>query len=136
VNIDPIIPYVTDSQEMLKELVDRCADSGVGFISAGMLRLRSDIWARIKSFLISINRNDIIKKMEQIYFNNITKSSCYFLADKAYSEPVIEFVRNCVERRCVKFGFPFESSPGLEEVSCGGVLTPKKLQASILEYVG
>ena len=25
--------------------------------------------------------------------------------------------------------------PGLEEVSCGGVLVPKKLQASILEYV-
>ncbi len=120
---------------MLKELVDRCVDSGARYTSAGMLRLRSDIWARIKSFLISVNRNDIIKKMEKIYFANIVKSSCYFLADKAYSDPILEFVKDCVERRCVTFGFPFESSPGLQEVSCGGVLTPKKLQASILEYL-
>jgi len=135
VNIDPIIPCITDSQEMLKELVDQCADAGVRFISAGMLRLRSDIWGRTKSFLVSIGRNDIIKKMEKIYFSNITKSSYYFLADKAYSEPIIEFVKASVKRRHITVGFPFESSVGLEEVSCGGVLTPKKLQASILEYV-
>jgi hypothetical protein len=73
--------------------------------------------------------------MEKIYFSNIVKSSYYFLADKAYSEPIIGFVKDYIERRCIRFGFPFESSPSLEEVSCGHVLTSKKLQASILEYV-
>lgn len=135
VNIDPIIPCITDSYAMLKELVDQCADNGARFISAGMLRLRSDIWSRMKSFMLSINRNDIVKKFEKIYFDNMVKSSSYILPDRSYSEPIIEFVKKCVGRRDVTFGFPFESSLGLEEVSCGNVLSAKKLQASILEYV-
>lgn len=135
VNIDPIIPCINDSYDMLEELVNQCVDNGARFVSAGVLRLRNDIWSRMKAFLLSINRNDIIKKFEKIYFYNIIKSSSYIIPDKSYSEPLISFVKECVEKRNITFGFPFESSPRLEEVSCGNILSPKKLQASILEYV-
>jgi DNA repair photolyase len=31
VNIDPILPLITDSQDHVQEIVDSCYDAGVGF---------------------------------------------------------------------------------------------------------
>jgi DNA repair photolyase len=51
VNIDPLLPLITDSPDHVQEIVDCCYDAGVGYVFVALLRLRSDIWERMKIIL-------------------------------------------------------------------------------------
>lgn len=44
INIDPIIPFLTDNKEELYQIVKLSKENGAKFISAGILRIRKDIW--------------------------------------------------------------------------------------------
>lgn len=45
--IDPIIPYVNDDAEMLKELINKLADAGVMQVTASTLKVKADILRRV-----------------------------------------------------------------------------------------
>src|SRR6185312_15862577 len=51
VNVDPIMPLITDSERELRALVDACRAAGVGHVFGAVLRMRTDIWERMKSVL-------------------------------------------------------------------------------------
>jgi DNA repair photolyase len=51
VNIDPLIPLITDDPDHVHEVVDRSYDVGVRYLFGALLRLRSDIWERMKIIL-------------------------------------------------------------------------------------
>ena len=58
VNIDPILPLITDSKYDLEKILDTAVSSGVKFISGAIVRLRSDIWERLKSILERLKISD------------------------------------------------------------------------------
>ena len=51
VNIDPILPLITDSEEDIESIVDSCNRSGVDYVFGAFLRLRADIWERMQIIL-------------------------------------------------------------------------------------
>ena len=51
VNIDPILPLITDSEEDIESIVDSCNRSGVDYVVGAFLRLRADILERMQIIL-------------------------------------------------------------------------------------
>ncbi len=43
VNIDPIIPLITDSSNDIESILDNCHSAGVRYVVSATLRLRADI---------------------------------------------------------------------------------------------
>jgi DNA repair photolyase len=58
VNIDPIIPLVTDNEQELDCLVSTCREAGVRHVFGAPLRLRTDIWERMKLVLRLLEFSD------------------------------------------------------------------------------
>lgn len=48
VNIDPIIPLITDSNENMNSIISLCQQTGIRNVFGAFLRLRYDIWNRLK----------------------------------------------------------------------------------------
>lgn len=67
VNIDPVLPLISDSPEHVQEVVHSCYDAGVGYVLGGLLRVRSDIWERVKTILKFLN----IENGIEIYENTV-----------------------------------------------------------------
>jgi DNA repair photolyase len=67
VNIDPIIPLITDSPNDIESIVDNCLEAGVGYVFGAILRLRADIWERMKCILMLLNMKDRIEEYNRIF---------------------------------------------------------------------
>ncbi|MGD9532745.1 MAG: radical SAM protein [Candidatus Nitrosocosmicus sp.] len=57
VNIDPIIPLVTDSNENIDTIISLCKVAGIKNVFGAFLRLRYDIWDRLKMVFALLNMN-------------------------------------------------------------------------------
>ena len=57
VNIDPIIPLITDSDENIDAIISHCKVSGIKNVFGAFLRLRYDIWERLKIAFALLNMN-------------------------------------------------------------------------------
>jgi DNA repair photolyase len=108
VNIDPIIPLITDSPNDIGSIVDNCLEAGVGYVFGAILRLRADIWERMKCILMLLNMKDRIEEYNRIFhftepirpgYNNIA-------ADQSYSNRILGNLREKVLRRGISFDFP------------------------------
>ncbi len=128
INIDPIMPGINDDKKMLEELIDRAKEADCCFISAGILRLRKDIWERMKAFFKNENPS-LIELYHKLYFENIRKSGCYLLAKEEYCEDILNYIEEKCKLKGISFGLPF-NVPGIES-SC--YLNYDK-QRSLLEY--
>ncbi len=117
INIDPIMPFLTDNKEDLYQIVKLSKENGAKFISAGILRIRKDIWSRLKDFFVSINRKDLIKKYYELYFSKGEKDGGYLIADKNYSKYIFTLIERFCKKEGIQFGFPFEV-PKLETSQC------------------
>jgi DNA repair photolyase len=117
INIDPIMPFLTDNKEDLYQIVKLSKENGAKFISAGILRIRKDIWSRVKDFFVSINRKDLIKKYHELYFLKGEKDAGYLIADKNYSRYILTLIERFCKKENIQFGFPFEV-PKLETSQC------------------
>jgi DNA repair photolyase len=51
VNIDPILPLITESETHLERILDNCSKAGARYVFGALLRLRADIWERMKIIL-------------------------------------------------------------------------------------
>ena len=111
VNIDPIIPGVTDEPEMLEQLVEAVAGAGADYVSAGVLKLRDDIWARLRGLLESNGMLEAIARIRRLYFTKPIRQAYYYLPDQEYTRAVLHFVERLVRARGMLYGFPDMEEP-------------------------
>jgi DNA repair photolyase len=108
VNIGPILPLITDSPKHLDEIVDACFDTGVKYVSDAILRLRQDIWERMKTILKLLN----IENGPEVYKNTIyrfkdpLKPWFNVSANKSYQTEVIQSLEEKVLQKGMRLGFP------------------------------
>jgi len=80
---------------------------GVKYVSGAILRLRYDIWERMKYILQILNIDNSIKFYEKIYkFKDPIQFKKNLNTEREYSEPIMMFVENELEKRNMKFGYP------------------------------
>ena len=108
VNIDPILPNITDSQSRIQEIIDRCDDAGARYVFGALLRLRYDIWERIKTILELLNiENGIDEYKNVIYqFREPLKPWYNVTASKTYETKVIQNLKEKVLEKGMIFDFP------------------------------
>ena len=107
VNIDPILPLITDSKSDFEKILDTAVTSDVKFISGAILRLRSDIWERLKSMLDLLKMPDAKKQYEQIYnIQEPIKGNNSFNAENKYSYRILNMLMKECDKRDLKYGFP------------------------------
>jgi DNA repair photolyase len=87
INIDPIIPLITDSSENIESIIDNCLRAGVRYVFGAILRLRVDIWERMKTILKLLNMTDRIGEYYKIFhFTEPLRSGYNIAADQYYSK--------------------------------------------------
>jgi DNA repair photolyase len=107
VNIDPIIPFVTDLPDDFEVILDYCLRAGIRHVFGAILRLRADIWERMKTILSLLKMTDRIHEYNRIY--NIIEpleSGHNITADGSYSKKTLENLREMVLRKGISFDFP------------------------------
>lgn len=99
VNIDPIIPLITDSPNDIESIIDNCLEARVGYVFGAILRLMADIWERMKSILMLLNIKDRIDEYNRIFhFTEPIRSGYNIAADQSYSNRILEKLREVVHR--------------------------------------
>jgi DNA repair photolyase len=107
VNIDPILPLITDSKEDIANIIDSANDIGVKYVSGAILRLRYDIWERMKYILQILNIENSINFYENIFkFKDPINFKKNLNAEREYTESIMMFLENELEKRNIKFGYP------------------------------
>ena len=107
VNIDPILPLMTDSKEDITNIIDSANDIGVKYVSGAILRLRYDIWERMKYILHILNIENSINFYENIFkFRDPINFKKNLNAEREYTESIMMFLENELEKRNIKFGYP------------------------------
>ncbi|MDW0149693.1 MAG: radical SAM protein [Nitrososphaeraceae archaeon] len=107
VNIDPILPLMTDSKEDITNIIDSANDIGVKYVSGAILRLRYDIWERMKYILHILNIDNSINFYEKIFkFKDPINFKKNLNAEREYTESIMMFLENELEKRNIKFGYP------------------------------
>src|SRR5919112_1040812 len=111
VNIDPIIPLVTDSEKDLDGVVRACRESGVRHVFGAPLRLRTDIWQRMKLVLRLLEVPDGIKRYQEIYGFEEPLGSSYVTADRKYVNRIIGVLESIIKKNGLIPDFPDYLAP-------------------------
>ncbi|HEU4605123.1 MAG TPA: radical SAM protein [Nitrososphaera sp.] len=111
VNVDPIMPLITDTDEELEAVVKSCKDAGLQHVFGAMLRLRTDIWERMKLALRLLEIPGGIEKYRQIYSFEEPLDAKYVAADRRYAEKVIDGLEERVRSCGMSCGFPAHLGP-------------------------
>ncbi len=109
VNIDPILPFITDSLDEIESIVDTCLRSGVRYIFGATLRLRSDIWERMKIVFKLLNRKEkeVISDYSRLYhFKDPMRKGYNLHVDKTYADTILKNLEDKVVNKGMLFGFP------------------------------
>lgn len=106
VNIDPIIPLVTDNEHELKGLVSACREAGVRHVFGAPLRLRTDIWQRMKFVLRLLEVSDGIERYKEIYGFEEPLGSQYVTADTRYINRIIAELESMIKSNGMMCDFP------------------------------
>ena len=109
VNIDPILPLITDSSEEIESIVDTCLRSGVHYIFGATLRLRSDIWERMKVVfkLLKKKEKEVISDYTRLYhFKEPMRQGYNLYVDKTYSDTILKNLEEKVLEKGMLFDFP------------------------------
>jgi DNA repair photolyase len=108
VNIDPIIPLITDSPKDIETILDNCLNAGVHNVFGATLRLRVDIWERMKSILKLIDKeNTMIKVYNRLFHFDEPLTQGHNLAvDRIYSNAILHNLMEAVKSRGMTFDFP------------------------------
>ncbi len=108
VNVDPILPLITDSKEELELILDSCNESGVKYVFGAVLRLRADIWQRMITILMSLDiEHGVDEYKKRIYqFTKPLKPGYNINANEDYSTRVLQDLKQRVSERGMIFDFP------------------------------
>ncbi len=111
INIDPIIPLITDSKSDVANILDTANDIGIKYISGAILRIRYDIWERIKHILKILNKDNHIEIYEKIFkFKDPIVFKNNLVAEKTYADSIMNYLKIEVHKRKMEFGFPILNS--------------------------
>jgi len=129
VNIDPIIPGLTDDSKDLAEIVKQVSQHGAKFVNAAYLRLRPDIWDRLQKLFRDMGRPDVVSLVRSLYFEQPTKLNGYLTIRSDYAKNKLDEIRRTAQGENIDFGFPSGASGSSQ---CGAVsLTPKQLWVQV-----
>ena len=109
VNIDPILPLVTDSLNEIESIIDNCYKSGVRYVFGAPLRLRSDIWERMKIVfkLLNKEKTEVIRHYAQLYhFKEPMKQGYNLYVDNTYANTILKNLKDKVMEKDMLFDFP------------------------------
>jgi DNA repair photolyase len=130
VNVDPIMPLVTDTDEELDAVVDCCRQAGVKYVSGEMLRMRDDIWDRMKMALRLLQVPDGEGRYRELY--GITEEPLarpYVACNEKYAKKMTSRLYEKVKSRGICPGFPDHVRPQDIDRSCTG-------QTTMLSFTG
>ena len=111
VNIDPIMPLVTDNEQHLEGLVRACRESGVRHVFGAPLRLRTDIWQRMKLVLRLLEVPDGIKRYKEIYGFEEPLRTSYVTADTRYINKIMAKLESIIKKNGLIPDFPDYLAP-------------------------
>jgi DNA repair photolyase len=123
VNIDPIVPLVTDSDQELEAVVRACKEAGVRHVFGAPLRLRTDIWQRMKVVLRLLEIPDGIDRYKDIYGFDEPVDSSYITAGNRYAKKIIDKLERMIEIHEMTTHFPEYIGPRRIDRSCLGQTT-------------
>jgi DNA repair photolyase len=106
VNIDPIMPLITDAQQDLEGLVKACRDAGVRHVFGAPLRLRTDIWERMKLVLQLLEVPDGLKRYKDIYGFQEPLGSSYVTANAGYTHQMLNKLEEMIKSSGLMSDFP------------------------------
>ena len=106
VNIDPIIPLITDTEEELGATIEGCKGASLKHVFGAMMRLRSDIWERMKVVFQLLNIPDAVAGYKEIYGFEEPLGSAYISAKKSYSDKILSFMQKKIRASGIQAGFP------------------------------
>ncbi|HLG37999.1 MAG TPA: radical SAM protein [Nitrososphaera sp.] len=106
VNIDPIIPLITDTEEELGATIEGCKGAGLKHVFGAMMRLRSDIWERMKVVFQLFNIPAAVAGYKEIYGFEEPLGSAYISAKKSYSDKILSFMQQKIRASGIQAGFP------------------------------
>jgi DNA repair photolyase len=134
VNIDPILPLITDSEEEIESIVENCERVNVKYIFGAILRLRADIWDRIELILKLLNlKSGIDEYKRTIYqFTQPIKEGYNISANKIYSDNLLKLLRQKVSERGKFFGFP--DFVKTRQFKGGNISSPDR-QLTLMSYI-
>ena len=127
VNIDPIIPLLTDAEEDIEATVEACRSVGLDHVFGSVMRIRSDIWERLKVVFQLLKIPDALTHYREIYGFEEPLGSAYSSANKSYSHRVLSFLEQKVLENGMHGGFP----DFLKEAQ---IKTTYSSQTSLMEY--
>lgn len=112
INVDPIMPLITDSAANFEQIIRGAKDAGARHVFGSILRMRPDIWDRMKSALAMLGVSDFEPRYMQIY--GITPeldSSKYWVAGDTYQRRVIDQFYRIVRAAGLSSEFPKHMGP-------------------------
>ena len=126
VNIDPIIPFVTDTDEELDALLDVCNEAGAKYVFGSMLRMRNDIWKRMRMVFRLLGLQEGERHYREIYSikeqdNQYIKK--YMSCNKEYEKTVMHRLEDKIKSRGICSDFPQHIRPQKLDKSCLGQTT-------------
>lgn len=121
VNIDPIIPYISDNEWDIEKILDECQKAGVKHVFGAFLRLRKDIWERMKMIIKLLNQekvaheyNTIIREYKKLYnFHEPLNNNYNLSIDPLYSNKILNSLNEKVVNKGMSFNFPHLTSKNL-----------------------
>ncbi len=108
VNIDPIIPLITDSEIQLDQVLDACNDNGVKHVFGAVLRLRADIWQRMKTVLRLLDIREGIHDYQKTVFQFLEpiQPGVNIGSSKSYENRILDILKYRIQRRGMIPDFP------------------------------
>lgn len=109
VNIDPILPLITDSLNEIESIIDNCYKAGVRYVFGAPLRLRSDIWDRMKIVFKLLNKEEteVIRQYTKLYhFKEPMRQRYNLYVDNTYADTLLKNLKEKVMGKGMLFDFP------------------------------
>jgi DNA repair photolyase len=107
VNIDPILPLITDSEEEIESILDSCVRSGVKHVFGAILRIRDDIWQRMSTILELLDVKNGIDEYRRIYqFTEPLKTGFNLATNQLYSKTTMQNLEQKILERGMLPYFP------------------------------
>jgi DNA repair photolyase len=108
VNIDPVLPLISDSEEGIDLILDGCNRADVKYAFGAFLRLRSDIWQRMKIILKLLDiESGIDEYMNKIYQFTVPLERGYNISvNENYSHNLLKNLKEKVLKKGMFFDFP------------------------------
>ena len=137
VNIDPILPLITDSKEEIELILDSCIRAGIKYVFGAVLRLRDDIWQRMRTILKSLDLEVGIDEYQRIYqFTEPLKTGYNLAANHVYSGEVMHDLQEKILQKGMFYCFPDHmKTKAIERRFVSGNNGAHSQQLTLLKYL-